>query len=673
MFNKEIVRIFQRHCLACHNSGTVTDISLATYARARPWAKAFKEEILEKRMPPYQTTKGFGHFHNDYALTQHEIDQIVSWVEGGAPKGDDKDLPPESHVPGDWLLGPPDLVLQPKSEVNISSGEGDEYRCLTIPTTLKKARWVTAVDFHPGNGAAVHCASFAIDLSPVRKTNHEDRGCPTGTSGNVQDSLGVWVPGQTVVRLPKNVARKLPAGARIVLRIHYHKTAEPVSERSSLGLYFAKGHLIEPLRVVALAALSQDIPAGEERYRLQASYTVSQDAALIAIRPLLFPFGKSVEVTAHRPDGTTEVLIWAKDYRYDWQPEFRFKKSVPLPRGTRIEVTSYLDNSDNNPNNPNRPAREVRFASALCEISMALPVLEARGSSAGNQNEGSRNDSFYVCPMHPEVISDKPGKCPKCAMMMLRTRRPEEAEYEVQLATTPAVVRPGEKFRLTFFITHPKTGARVKEFNIVHDKSFHLFIVSQDLTFFAHIHPQQLANGGFTIDATVPNAGSYLIYCDLFPAGGLPQVVRLNLVAAGFEGDLFSSQARIEPDEILVKSVAGVRFDLKLNPAQPIGGRSAILKYHLTDEKTGENVKDLQPYLGAWGHTLILSEDARDYVHTHPTETLSDSAERTKIFGSSDVSFEAFFPRPGRYRVWSQFQRQDRLITVGFTINVRRL
>src|SRR5712692_5414263 len=115
MFNKEIVRIFQRHCLACHNSGTINNISLATYTQARPWAKAFKEEILEKRMPPYQAVKGFGRFHNDYTLTQHEIDQIVSWVEGGAPKGDDKDLPPESTALAGWVLGQPDLILEPKT------------------------------------------------------------------------------------------------------------------------------------------------------------------------------------------------------------------------------------------------------------------------------------------------------------------------------------------------------------------------------------------------------------------------------------------------------------------------------------------------------------------------------------------------------------------------------
>ena len=363
MFNKEIVRIFQRHCLACHDSGTITNISLATYAQARPWAKAFKEEVLEKRMPPYQAVKGFGRFHDDYSLTQREIDQIVSWVEGGVPKGDDKDLP-TSLAMGGWLLGQPDLVLEPESKVNISAGEGDEYRCLTLGTNLKEDRWVTAVDFHPGHGAAVHCASFGIDLSQVRDTSDHSLDCAAA------DSLGTWMPGQAVSRFPKNVARLLPAGARIVMQIHYHKTKEAVSDQSSLGLYFARDRATKPLRTIALAATETDIPAGAERYRVRVSYTIPEAAEAIAIRPLLFPFAKSVEATAYRPDGMTEVLIWARAYRYDWQPDYTFRKPVTLPKGTRIEVIAYLDNSDNNQNNPNNPARAVRFASALCELSL---------------------------------------------------------------------------------------------------------------------------------------------------------------------------------------------------------------------------------------------------------------------------------------------------------------
>ncbi|HVS82588.1 MAG TPA: heavy metal-binding domain-containing protein [Pyrinomonadaceae bacterium] len=307
--------------------------------------------------------------------------------------------------------------------------------------------------------------------------------------------------------------------------------------------------------------------------------------------------------------------------------------------------------------------------SSMAQQSGATPApAEQSAPTADN-----RDDEFYACAMHPDVMSDKPGKCPKCAMTLVRTRRPEMAEYEVKLATTPAVVKPGEKFRLSFLISHPKTGELVKEFNIVHDVPFHLFVVSQDLTYFAHLHPQQQADGSFTIETMVPEAGSYIIYCDVFPVGGMPQVVHHSLITAGFDVDLFSSQAQLVPDKILTKTLEGVRFELTLNPAEPVGGRPANLKYHLTDEKTGEPVKDLQPYLGAWGHTLILSEDASDYIHSHPTQTIPDGVDRTKIYGGSDVSFDAFFPRPGRYRVWSQFQRQGQLITVAFTIRVRRL
>src|SRR5438552_889829 len=124
-FNKEVIRIFQRNCLGCHASNTITNIPLATYEQARPWAKAIKEEVLEKRMPPNQAVKGFGRFHQDYALSQRDIALIVSWVEGGAPKGDvkdlPKDLPHEEASNNAWTLGPPDLVLQPQHETHISA------------------------------------------------------------------------------------------------------------------------------------------------------------------------------------------------------------------------------------------------------------------------------------------------------------------------------------------------------------------------------------------------------------------------------------------------------------------------------------------------------------------------------------------------------------------------
>jgi hypothetical protein len=206
---------------------------------------------------------------------------------------------------------------------------------------------------------------------------------------------------------------------------------------------------------------------------------------------------------------------------------------------------------------------------------------------------------------------------------------------------------------------------------------FHLFVVSQDFEVFQHIHPDKQPDGSFTIETDLPKAGYYKIFCDFFPAGGMPQVTHHNLVTAAYNGDLMSSQAKLTPDKPLntklVKTVEGTRFELKFEPGEPFAGKPAELHYHLVDEKTGEPVKDLKPYLGAWGHTLILSEDATDYLHSHPTEMIPEGVDRSKLESKSDVVFDTFFPRPGHYRIWSQFQRGDKIITVPFTVYAPRL
>jgi Heavy metal binding domain len=280
---------------------------------------------------------------------------------------------------------------------------------------------------------------------------------------------------------------------------------------------------------------------------------------------------------------------------------------------------------------------------------------------------------FFMCPMHPDVMASQEGACPKCKMKLVKSAPPDTRDFSVRLQTTPAAVWPGQPVKFRFTIFHPATGKQIRDFNLLHDMPFHLFVISQDFAEFQHIHPDKQPDGGFTIETVLPRAGYYKIFCDFFPAGGAPQVIHLNLITAGFQGDLVSSQARLKPDNTFVKTVEGTRFELRFEPAEPFSGRTAELRYHLTDDATGQPVTDLTPYLGAWGHTLILSEDATDYLHSHPTEMISEEADRGALRGGPDVVFDTFFPRPGNYRIWSQFQRRTKLITVPFTIHVPRL
>src|SRR5262245_55591387 len=162
-FNKEVIRVLQRSCLGCHRPSGIA-MSLATYEEARPWAKAIKEELLEKRMPPWHAVKGYGEFRNSPPLTQRDVDLIVNWVEGGAPKGDEKDLPRAPLLSNDWALGNPDLLIKPKTESRIAA-DADEYRFFVL-TTLNEDKRLTAIDLHPGNGSVAHCAKFYLVKGP---------------------------------------------------------------------------------------------------------------------------------------------------------------------------------------------------------------------------------------------------------------------------------------------------------------------------------------------------------------------------------------------------------------------------------------------------------------------------------------------------------------------------
>jgi hypothetical protein len=154
---------------------------------------------------------------------------------------------------------------------------------------------------------------------------------------------------------------------------------------------------------------------------------------------------------------------------------------------------------------------------------------------------------------------------------------------------------------------------------------------------------------------------------------GTPQVLQQNLITAGHASDLMGSRPRLAPDTSLTKTADGMKIELKLEPPNIIAGQPLALKYHLSDAKTGEPVRDLSPYLGAWGHTLILSEDQSDYVHSHPEETVPEPAERVILRGGPDVTFNGLLPHPGTYRIWTQFLRGNTLTTVSFTVEAGRL
>jgi hypothetical protein len=253
------------------------------------------------------------------------------------------------------------------------------------------------------------------------------------------------------------------------------------------------------------------------------------------------------------------------------------------------------------------------------------------------------------------VRSQTPGKCPRCGMTLV-ANLPEPIEYPVDLRVNPPQVPSARPITLEFRITDPSTGAPVKQFEIVHEKLFHLFIVSQDLQYFAHVHPQLGGDSVFRLDTSLPKPGTYRLLADFYPTGGTPQLVPKTITTAGYNAPLEAAIPRLAPD-LSPKQAENLVAELKLDPPQPIAGKKTMLFVHLTP------AEGLEPYIGAWAHLLAVSDDLVDTIHGHPFIAN----------GGPDMQFNIFFPREAAYRVWIQFQRKGVVNTVVFTIPVMAL
>lgn len=282
---------------------------------------------------------------------------------------------------------------------------------------------------------------------------------------------------------------------------------------------------------------------------------------------------------------------------------------------------------------------------------------------------GQQPPLFY-CPMHPEVTASAPDKCVRCGMALVPGDPYDLREYRLEVDMRPAAPKAGEPVELRFRVRHPSTLALVDNFAVVHDRPFHLFVLSQDLDHYDHVHPERQQDGTYAVRVTLPKAGYYRLYADFLPIGGSPQVISRVITTAGFEGDLAASQARLVADTALSKTAGGMNVSLALPSSGLVAGREETLRYEIHDAKSGAPVTDLEPYLGAFGHTLVMSADTLHYVHAHPVEVLHDTTGPNAPKGGPLLTFKALFPKAGRYRLWTQTQRRGEIATVQFTVDV---
>lgn len=260
----------------------------------------------------------------------------------------------------------------------------------------------------------------------------------------------------------------------------------------------------------------------------------------------------------------------------------------------------------------------------------------------------------WVCPMDPDVRAAKPGLCPRCRMA-LAPGIPDRVEYPLRVSVTPRAWKAGQRVAMRFEVLHPQTGRRVRDLQIVHEKLFHLFLVSEDLHYFAHEHPELQRDGTFLFETTLPKPGVYRLLGDFYPAGATPQLAVQTIVSADA-----APLGRVQPRfDTGLRTASGENLGVRLTtePERPLAGLKTLLFFDL--DPAGR----LEQYLGAWGHLLCASADLIDLIHTHPF-----IAE-----GGPRLQFNIVFPRPGVHRLWPQFQRAGVVNTVRFDVEALAL
>jgi hypothetical protein len=380
VFYKDVLPILQNRCQQCHRAGEIAPMPFRTYAETRPWAKAIREAVVSRKMPPWFADPSYGHFANDRSLSKTEIQTLVDWVAAGAPAGDGKDAPPPRKWPEGWIIGTPDTIFEMPANFPIPARGAVEYQYLIMPTHFAADKWIERVEVRPSSRATVHHAVAYIREPGSQWLKGEPSGGmfslpptaehrPNPKSFTTSDILMVYSPGNSSETWPPGLGKKIKAGSDLVLQMHYTPNGTATADRTSIGIIFARE---TPRQAVLTLQMGNDrfvIPPGDPDYRVSVSGTLPNDALLIGLLPHMHLRGKAFEYLILGPNGAVETLLKVSNYDFHWQLNYRLAEPRLLRSGTRLEWVGYFDNSRNNPRNPD-PSAEVRFGEQSWEEMM---------------------------------------------------------------------------------------------------------------------------------------------------------------------------------------------------------------------------------------------------------------------------------------------------------------
>ena len=369
-FAKDVAPILQEKCQSCHRPDSIAPMPLLTYEEVRPWARAIRNRVASRQMPPWDIDKtvGIQHFENDRSLSDAQIDTLLRWTDAGAPLGDPKDLPRQREWPDEkvWAyaqqFGPPDVILKSPAWTMPANAQDAWYRPV-VETGLTEARWVRAIEIRPATVKGRRITHHAV--ARLRQDDgFDDRDVARSTSrGSDPNSPGLfmeWAVGKQGEVMRPNSGKLLLPGSKIVWDIHYHAVGEQITDSVEMALYlYPKGQepkyrqILGQFDAITGGRLNLDIPPNSVSVH-QAFHVMKQAGRIENFQPHMHLRGKAMTMEAILPDGTVQVLSHVNNFQFNWHNNYIYADDVApvLPKGTVLRVTAWHDNTTANKNNP---------------------------------------------------------------------------------------------------------------------------------------------------------------------------------------------------------------------------------------------------------------------------------------------------------------------------------
>ena len=357
-FTKDVAPILQRACQDCHRPDSIAPMSLLTYEEARPWARAMKENVMRREMPPFYIDKnvGISEFKNDASLSDAEIATIAKWVDSGAPRGNPADMPPpRKFESNDRFHFTPDLVVTlPKDEI-LPARSPDTWKDIVVDPHLTTDRWIQAVETKPTKG-------FRVLHHTVTSLIADDTNLVPSDGGVQGTFLNEYAVGKNGDIFPEGAARLIKAGTKINFNLHLHADGEDTPLNVALAIkFYPVGYKPKFVELTENVGYVQDIdlPPNTDNIRTDRYYTLATPTRILSFQPHMHVRGKGLCLEAIYPRGSfsvdkVETLSCVNKYRFGWHIVYMYKEDVQplLPAGTVLHVISWHDNTAANKANP---------------------------------------------------------------------------------------------------------------------------------------------------------------------------------------------------------------------------------------------------------------------------------------------------------------------------------